>query len=290
LKDRYKGENLGYYIDELPDDISKNSPHRIEGGVILTKIPYTQEYKPHATSIASHVIRNLENEILDEAGLSESLWKPSADWLLDNMDKNGRIWHDFKLPFYDFTSPWVGGLAQGLTISALVRAYDVGGDYGKKEYLEGAKKAFNGLKYCLKDGWVEEYPGVPTILNGNIYALFGLYDLRSHFSAVEPVIETSLKTLISNIQKFDIGYWSSYDLKTPATKFYHKIHIKQLNALSDLSKYHEFSIVADTFRDYMKSYKNYNKSLAVRSYLSYRKHGLLGLYKVYRKRKDWEDE
>jgi len=96
--------------------------------------------------------------------------------LVDNIKKDGTYKHNFVFPFYDnFPKPWVGGLAQGLAISALVQANNV----------EVAEKAFNGLQNnCIHvDGlgntWIEEYPLAPPvkILNGFIYALFGVYDL-----------------------------------------------------------------------------------------------------------------
>lgn len=263
-----------YYVNTLPDDVSKGSPHKVEKGVILSKIPYTQEYHHHATAIASSVLRNMD-------------W-PSIEWLMDNMDDNGCIWHDFKLPFYEFETPWVGGLAQGLTISALVKAYE---KYKVQDYLEGAKKAYNGLKLCcFKDGWIYEYPGVPSILNGNIYALFGLYDLLPYHSEVKNTLNSCVHNLLVSIQKFDTGYWSRYDLITgiPATKFYHEVHIEQLAVLGRLSSLPNFTYISEIFKGYNKEKINHILSKTERFKSLLKKHGPVELYRINKRRKAWK--
>ena len=214
-----------YHIETLPDDYEKGTLSELVNGVPYTKIPYTNEYHPHATNIACYVIRFEE--------------ETPAKWLLDNMDKKGRIWHHFKFPFYeDFPEEWVGGLAQGLTISALIRMYEKTKD---KTYLKGALLAYKGLKFCIKDYWIYEYPGVPSVLNGNLYALLGIWDLIKYFKIEETKrfffkIENNIS---SNLSQYDIKYgWSYYDLvkKLPATRFYHKVHVALLKTLGSYTK------------------------------------------------------
>ena len=54
---------MSYYIDTLLGDEAKGSPHKFDSkGVILTKIPYTQEYHYHATAIASYALSNMDKE------------------------------------------------------------------------------------------------------------------------------------------------------------------------------------------------------------------------------------
>ena len=161
---------MNYHIDILPFSVSKKHPYKYDkNGVILSKIPYTQDYHHHATSIASCAIyyKGIDNKIADS----------QIKWLINNISDDGGYYHNFILPFYNFNIPWVGGLAQGLAISALVKANEI----------KTAEKAFRCLKNrCIfidefENVWIEEYPTSPPaqILNGFIYELFGVYDFFS---------------------------------------------------------------------------------------------------------------
>lgn len=274
---------MNYRISILPGDISKNTPHKFdENGVIMSKIPYTQNYFYHTTAIASQGIRNPQYP----EGVN--------DWLVDNITKEGTYIHDFVLPFYNFKKPWVGGLSQGLAISSLIKAYDITDD---TLYLDTAKKAFEGLrKHCVvKDSednyWITEYPGVPTILNGFIYALFGVYDIKDYVAEAEELWKECIHTLRKNLLKYDLNYWSRYDMETgiPATIFYHKIHIEQMKALSDLSEEH-----CEPFRLYNRKWQwqldhvfcRFRAKMR-RNRMIVKKHGVIGTYNRYVERRKW---
>lgn len=284
-------ESLKYYVNVLPDDIQKDTQHKFENGVIITKIPYGNEYYHHGTAIASFVIRTLGDE---------DLCTPNINWLLDNMDKKGAIWHDFVLPFYDFDSPWVGGLAQGLTISALLLAYD---EYQDKEYKKGAIRAFNGLvSHCVheekNETWFCEYPGVYDILNGNLYILFGVFDMVRYTANTIAIslYDRVISTLMRKFYLYNLGYWSSYRIsRTPASHFYHTVHIEQLSALIQKVPLNESekNLCSYLFNDFVRqrdsficqkraSYKRFESSLS--------KHGLYGSYKQYRMMKRWKND
>ena len=270
---------VDYHINILPDDISKGTPHKFdENGVIMSKIPYTQEYHYHTTTIASYILSNLD---------SKKVFYPQLKWLLENQDDDGLYWHDFTLPFYDFEKPWVGGLAQGLAISALIRT----------SYADEAKRAFYGLcKKCImtdrdKNVWIAEYPKIPTILNGFIYALFGVYDIIPYTKKARILWDDCLRTLYNNLPKYDIGYWSRYDLETgiPSTEFYHKIHIDQMGVLSDLSQGH-----GDIFRLYNRKWQwqlnhvwSRLRAKIKRDRMIIKKHGAFGIYNCYKEKKRW---
>ena len=120
-----------------------------------------------------------------------------ADWFLENQDESGG-WPSFvifnkekkKYPKADEIRPgWYGAMCQGQAISVLVRAFAAS---GKHEYLDAANKATKVFHEMSIDGgvraifmnkfvWYEEYPTNPPtfILNGFMYALLGLYDLKS---------------------------------------------------------------------------------------------------------------
>ena len=86
---------------------------------------------------------------------------------------------------------------------------------------------------------LEEYPEghqPNAILNGWIFALFGLYDFMLLSDAPDGEITSSwrasLDTLVELSHRYDRGYWSNYDLRGHiASPFYHDLHIAQLKAL-----------------------------------------------------------
>lgn len=261
-----------WYTDLLPDDIGKKTSFKMMKGVPFTRIPYTQDFFPHATNIACYAIRYYDTA--------------SAGWLLDNMEDDGAIWHHFVFPFYeDFPNPWVGGLAQGFTVSALVTMYE---ETQEQQYLNGAKKAFNGLvSHCVdKQDWIYEYPNVSSILNGNMYAILGIYSLIDYFPPAETFFEKSLKNISRNLCCFDTGFWSLYDLvkKLPASLFYHQVHIDLLKALYKYSS-------EEIFYKYMKRFEMYQrykwKADLFRLWRLWRMHGVFELYARYQQRRRW---
>lgn len=275
---------IPYYIDTLPFSIEKKTPFKFdENGVTMSKIPYTNEYHYHVTAIASCAIYFMKDD--------EEKSNAQLEWLLDNIPHDGGYQHDFVFPFYkDFKKPWVGGLSQGLAISAFVRAYH---KYDDKKYLTEAKRAFSGLtKYCIykdekQNTWICEYPKVPTILNGFIYALFGVKDIckNTRIKKAKLLWDDCVTTLLENMHKYDLGYCSKYDLvyHYPATKFYHNIHIKQLKVLHNLTTYKQF-------HDYEKKWKtDYNEWRAKikKNLMIVRNNGFLETYKKYKVRRDW---
>ena len=268
---------MSYHIDVLPGDINKDTPHIYKNGVIKTKIPFTQKYSYHTTAIASCALSS-----------NKRLALPHIKWLVDNIKKDGTYKHNFVFPFYDnFPKPWVGGLSQGLAISALVQANKV----------EVAEKAFNGLQdNCIHvDGlgntWIEEYPlDKPVkILNGFIYALFGVYDLykKTGNEEAEELWKKGIRTLKQNLKRYDLRNWSKYDLysEIPATPFYNKIHVKQLAALYNMTTdkiFKRYSIKWDTTNCPLNIRINRIKKIV-------KKNGTLGCWNKHRQRKRWLD-
>ena len=74
--------------------------------------------------------------------------------------------------------------------------------------------------YKDKEGfvWYEEYPSLenepPHVLNGFIFALFGLYDYYKATESEEALelFNQGIKTLKEKINLWDMGFWSRYDL------------------------------------------------------------------------------
>ena len=178
-----------------------------------------------------------------------------CNWLLEHQDESGGwdTWQSFLGPQYAKYS----AMTQGQALSVLSRALQLMND---SRFREAAEKAFDlfligaeegGVTYFKGDAvFLEEAPSQPrnTVLNGWIFALFGLYDynLAVNQTAAGELFERSIDTLAQHLAGYDSGYWSYYDSqKHISSSFYHRLHISQLEALSLISenrvfeKYHQ---------------------------------------------------
>mgnify|MGYP002827712222 FL=1 len=194
----------------------------------------------------------------------------SANWLVKNIEKNKynlKVWtHHFDFEYRDkLKSPWYSGLAQGQGISVLIRALKETQKEDYKNTIDEALKVFNtdiyngGVDYMDSNGnhWIEEYiVNPPThILNGFIWALWGIYDCYIYYKSEEmkeKFINYS-NTISNNLNKYDNKYWSKYELSNTllpmiASQFYHKLHIVQLEIMLDLTSNDAYRIYSNKWR------------------------------------------
>jgi hypothetical protein len=198
-----------------------------------------------------------------------------AGWLRDHLETNVRgvaVWtHGFDWEYRDtLRAPWYSGLAQGQGISLLVRAHADAHDSG---YGDAARHAFESFCRSVEDGgvmytdehgdpWIEEYIVTPPthILNGFIWAAWGVYDywLATREAAARDLFSRVTRTLLRNLDKYDIGFWSLYEqsgtrLKMVASPFYHRLHIVQLRIMAKMTGENKFREVADRWDAYARS-------------------------------------
>ena len=164
-------------------------------------------------------------------------------WAVDHQEASGS-WSNF---FYIYPEHPYGAMAQGEGASLLVRGYVA---TGETFYLELARKALDFMLVSLEEGGTTsygnggvvlmEYTHLPAVMNGWIFAWFGLYD---YVLAVDDqgryreAMDRSLETLEHTLPSFDCSYWSMYDLNgLMASPFYHNLHIAQMQALCQITK------------------------------------------------------
>lgn len=183
-----------------------------------------------------------------------------ADWALAKQNVNG-AWDNF---FYIYPEHPFCAMAQGEGTSLLVRAYLT---FGQSAYLSAAKKA---LDFMLKDvtmGGVTKYDGddlilmeythCPPVMNGWIFALWGLTDYLKvdKNKQLEESYARTIKTLIKMMDNFKYPFWSKYDTKGMiASPFYHHLHIAQMEAMYDLTK-------EECFRNYAGKWAKQEKNI-----------------------------
>lgn len=296
-KAHYEGK-LGKYCIELQWSII--SSHKLDKkGIILYKIPYTNGYNYYPVQIALYALGNHELYLDRNEEQCLDIFLKHTDWLVNNIVvKEGfGVWeHLFTLPYYNFDRiPWVHGMAQGLALSALLRAYNI---TNKDVFLETARKAYGvfevdiksgGVRFVDKNGniWLEEYAILPPphILNGFIFALFGVYEfylVTGEKNALD-LWENGIKTLENNLNKYDLGYWSLYNLvhSHPATNHYHTWHIEQLKVLYRLTDKKVFLEYSDRWQKYFDSTLNHMKASLKRAKVHLKTHGFRNCARLF---------
>jgi heparosan-N-sulfate-glucuronate 5-epimerase len=211
----------------------------------------------------------------------------AADWLCAHLEPNSFglwVWnHHFDWEYRTpLKAPWYSALAQGQGISLLVRAYRA---TGTTEYLEAANRAFASFIRSPQEGgvtltdennnvWFEEYIVSPPthILNGFIWAAWGVHDyfLATQSDAARRLFEQAAHTLRSNLDRYDIGFWSLYEqsgtlLPMVASPFYHRLHVVQLRVMHRITGDSIFVKYADKWEAYARNPTKRTRALCYKS-------------------------
>jgi len=206
-----------------------------------------------------------------------------AEWFVENQDPVTGGWptpvtfnrDQKKYPgAKEIQAGWYGAMCQGQAISVLVRAYLETKDDRFLTAAEAGVKVFNisssegGVRAVFLDKyeWYEEYPTNPPtfILNGFMYSLLGLYDLKSVSvklkAEVRRLYQSGLRSLEAMLPLYDTGAGTFYDLRHFTMKTapkgarwdYHSTHINQLLLFATIEKdYRIFRETAERWRGYM---------------------------------------
>lgn len=169
-----------------------------------------------------------------DAFLRNATWLVAAQQELDGL----AAWpYDFE--HEGIEPPWVSGMAQGMAVAVLARAYAATGNESYLDAMERALPAFfvpveaGGVRRSVGNGsWYEEYPSWSKhTLNGFLYALLGLADAAeaTDSAAAHALVAEGLRGLRAGIASFDRGVWSEYDLSNHiAPAEYQDVHVHQL--------------------------------------------------------------
>ena len=200
-----------------------------------------------------------------------------ARWLRDRQVLRGGVEGCYPFPFpwekYGAAAGWISAMAQGEAISALLRADELAGGFA-----DAALRAAMPFRRGIEDGGVvwrngqgdvfcEEVAAEPAahILNGALFALFGLYDL--HHTRPQPwvgkLFEELTATLRRRLELFDSGAWSYYSLlvgrggrRHVASLRYHAFAIAQLRVLAAMTGDSYFGEIAQRWSDYRRNLRS----------------------------------
>lgn len=183
-----------------------------------------------------------------------------ATYFLDHgriVENDILLWeYNFPFEMHNYLyAPWRSALAQGQGISVCLRTYLLSKD---ARYLEAAQKAFHSFRYLAREHpggvlddfngytWLEEYIVNPPnhVLNGFIWALWGIRDYAVFFNDAYAwdLWNACLKTLRENLENYDLGFWTSYDMENsekqptmPSSIYYQRLHVIQMEAMYALT-------------------------------------------------------
>ena len=225
----------------------------------------------HPVILSEHIIRFLDSYIRTESKEYLQYALTYSEKLIEiGTEYNGALFfpYNFELILHDIPSEvlaasWYSGMAQGEALSAFVRLYNI---TKETKYLPIIEKIFKGFYSFRRESdpwfvyvdenkyyWIEEYPMMDAthVLNGFIYAIFGLYDYYqlNKDELSRTLIDASLTTLFRHLTEYRVpGYKSYYCLKHKAQgEFYHTVHIIELKKLSEIAGDTYFKDMSDLF-------------------------------------------
>jgi len=202
----------------------------------------------------------------------------AARWFVDNQDSRGgwpvQVRRLLVPGVMELAPGWYSAMAQGQAISTLVRAYIKSSNPVYLRVAEKALKIFDissaqgGVKarFLDKYDFYEEYPTTPSsfVLNGFIFSMFGLYDLKQVASG--PGLETvtrlyneGLRSLKAMLLMYDSGTGTFYDLRHISAHLapnrarwdYHSVHVSQMLQFALMDDDPIFSQTAKRWQEYM---------------------------------------
>ena len=207
----------------------------------------------------------------------------AGNYLLQDQDPNGAWLHGVPMPHtYELRPPWISAMAQGESASLLVRLY---AETGEERFADAARRALEPLRKPVRAGgaraligggpFFEEYPTEPPsfVLNGGIFALWGCYDVGAGLgeSGATEDFTDGVDALAKNIERWDTGFWSLYDLfphpvvPNVASSAYHSLHITQLRAMELIAPRPELEAAAARFEGYAESRFNSARAFAMKA-------------------------
>ncbi|MBN2542230.1 hypothetical protein JXI42_05140 [bacterium] len=235
--------DFAWHFSEYPRDID-GIPFQI----------FNKEAFYNPVLISQYALANYDLYFLHKKEKNMCVFLRCAEWLLKNASlwkNDSEVWiYTIHEKRYSLKPPWISAMAQGSAVSVLIRAYLATDD---SRYLNLCEKAIipfefdvkdNGLRNYLNDGNMcfEEYPSVDSscVLNGMIFTLFGLYEYGKYLGneKAKLLFNEGIKTLESNMDLFDSGYWSLYDVYKGghiAGRKYHSINTMLICKLGEIT-------------------------------------------------------
>lgn len=251
-----KNELAGYYND-LTEKVTR-LPHLLDNDKLPETLTESGEQVMFPVAIFQYGLGALD--LYFETGQKDQRFQHKfmqcAEWAINHQDQEGR-WNNF---FFMYPEHPYGAMAQGEGASLLLRAYV---HTQEPRFLKASKRAVDFMLRPLSEGgtadgnMLMEYTHLPVVMNGWIFAWWGLYDyvlVTGEKGFYKERLDLSCQALERTIPEFSCNYWSMYDLAGHiASPFYHHLHVAQMNAMYQLTGH-------DIFKEYAQTWERNEKS------------------------------
>lgn len=235
----------------------------------IPQYPYGDELHYNVTFVCHYALYQLS--LYQKFGRADALdvFLRVSRWLAEHGDETSDSFtfpYQFDIP--DLKAPWLSALGQGRLLSVFTRAFEATEDSRLLDLARKSMRPFEdsveegGVRTTFDDGGVafEEYPRRHrnVVLNGLITALFGIYDLAAAGDErARALFDEAVASLARNLHRYDLGYWSAYDLTGPLRRVagdeYHAYHVALLWALYEMTGIGEFKRTAGRWEAYRKT-------------------------------------
>jgi hypothetical protein len=240
-------------------------------GVVTTDVRYGRPPAYNTVAVAEWALHFYENWLHTGRRAEYDDFLVQARWLRTAMDSQGRFPYRYRHIGRGISPPWYSAMAQGLAISVFVRAHSA---TGQDSYIVAAQKAVRPFANDVRHGgvvtaggaWLEEYPDARHVLNGSIFAAFGLWDLMRVTGRVDPaagstptLAETTFATFTANLGRSLYRYESRgailYEIGGGFSRIpYYDLHLRQLRALAQVTGDARFSDTATRWATRFRAY------------------------------------
>jgi heparosan-N-sulfate-glucuronate 5-epimerase len=230
----------------------------------------------HPIDICQYGLQRHADWVRTGDGHARAGFLAQADWAASAQTNRGDIAGVYTFPYawrrYACDAGFCSAMAQGEAISLLLRAFQ---ETGNDRYRQRAVAAASSYLRTIEEGGVmwrgpdgavifEEAAATPAshILNGWIYALWGLFELHLVVDdpALKDLYEKSLVTLRTYLPYYSGRDWSYYNLlvcpsgfRKYATLKYHCFHIAQLSVLTSMTGDSYYANVASHWQSHLDS-------------------------------------
>lgn len=214
-----------YFVDAVRDDQFESKTFTDDGVVVIT---IRDEDVYHPVNSAWFILKMQDSYELTGDSKFLEYAEVNIQYLLDGAERTATgTWFPYHFEHspggLDHGMPWVSGMAQGMLLSVLSRMYEITGDENYMLEADGVYKTFSAPKsttdywFVNHDGcgwpgpctYLEEYPSYVDeqnahVVNGFIYAIWGLYDYMRVFGNTDALrlFNASVTTLEKSFDKF----------------------------------------------------------------------------------------
>jgi hypothetical protein len=267
-----------YFRNWLPSTQPKDAD-----GVVMTNYGGSlgKQYSPTGVAQAAlgYYDRWLVDSDPDRTKSDKAAFLAQIDWLLSHQSPDGLWLWSFKWGAQPV--PWWSAMTEGVSMSALLRAYSMTGDpacltaislarstfeRAPNDHGVGASVVVGSKTYVVYQEYLKGY--VANVLNGWIFSLVGLYETATYLhdqAASSDLLgpDRGIAALKVLLPYYDTGSWSFYYVTRPGgsgtrgldTVRYHTLVIGQLIYMATISGDAFFSRYADRFQAYLDTCK-----------------------------------